>query len=50
VPLIVSSGYPESDALERIGHDVAAAFLEKPYRVDMLVSRVEEALRSRPNS
>jgi two-component system, cell cycle sensor histidine kinase and response regulator CckA len=50
VPVIISSGYPESDALERVGHDVAAAFLEKPYRADMLVSRVEEAFRSRPNS
>ncbi|HEY7389367.1 MAG TPA: PAS domain-containing protein [Bryobacteraceae bacterium] len=49
VPLIVSSGYPESDALERVGQDVATAFLEKPYRVDALVSKVEEALRSRPN-
>ncbi len=47
VPLILSSGYPEADALERIGHDVAKGFLEKPYRADVLVSRVEEALRSR---
>ena len=48
VPLIVSSGYPESDASELVGHGVATAFLEKPFRADVLVSTVEEALRSRP--
>ena len=48
VPLIVSSGYPESDASEMVGHSVAAAFLEKPFRADVLVSAVEEVLRSRP--
>lgn len=48
VPLIVSSGYPESDASELVGHGVATAFLEKPFRADVLVSAVEEALRSRP--
>jgi PAS domain S-box-containing protein len=48
VPLILSSGYSESDALERIGQDVAAAFLEKPYRAEMLVAKIEELLRTRP--
>jgi PAS domain S-box-containing protein len=49
VPLILSSGYSESDALERVGQDLATAFLEKPYRWDMLVTKIEEALRSRPS-
>jgi FixJ family two-component response regulator len=48
VPLIVSSGYPESNASELVGHSVAAAFLEKPFQADVLVSAVEEVLRSRP--
>jgi PAS domain S-box-containing protein len=48
VPLILSSGYSESDALQRVGHDVAAAFLEKPYRADVLVAKVDDVLRSRP--
>jgi PAS domain S-box-containing protein len=48
VPLILSSGYAESDALERIGQDVAAAFLEKPYRAEVLVAKIEEMLRRRP--
>jgi hypothetical protein len=34
--------------LERIGQDVAAAFLEKPYRAEVLVAKIEEMLRSRP--
>lgn len=50
VPLILSSGYSESDALERLGEGVVAAFLEKPYRVDVLVAKIEEVLRSGPSS
>jgi CheY-like chemotaxis protein len=50
LPLILSSGYSEWDALQRVGHDVAAAFLEKPYRADVLVAKVEQVLRSRPSN
>jgi CheY-like chemotaxis protein len=50
VPLILSSGYSESDVLERVGQDVATAFLEKPYRTDMLVAKVGEVLRRRPSN
>jgi two-component system, cell cycle sensor histidine kinase and response regulator CckA len=50
MPLILSSGYSECDVLEQVGHDVAAAFLEKPYRTDMLVAKVEQVLRSRPSN
>jgi PAS domain S-box-containing protein len=48
VPLILSSGYPERDALERVGSGVAAAFLEKPYQPGVLAAKVEEVLRIRP--
>jgi two-component system, cell cycle sensor histidine kinase and response regulator CckA len=50
VPLILSSGYSESEALERVGPEVAAAFLEKPYRADVLVAKVEDVLRRRLRS
>jgi CheY-like chemotaxis protein len=50
VPLILSSGYLEGDALERVGSDVVAAFLEKPYQPDVLAARVEEVLRVRPGN
>jgi PAS domain S-box-containing protein len=48
VPLILSSGYPEWDALERVGSGVVAAFLEKPYQPGVLAAKVEEVLRIRP--
>jgi PAS domain S-box-containing protein len=47
VPLILSSGYSEGDALARVGPNVVAAFLEKPYSADVLVAKVEEVLRAR---
>jgi CheY-like chemotaxis protein len=45
VPLILSSGYSESDALERVGPATVAAFLEKPYQAATLVAKVEQVLR-----
>ena len=50
VPLILSSGYPEWDALEQVGSGVAAAFLEKPYQPGVLAAKVEEVLRLRPGN
>ena len=50
VPLILSSGYLESGALERVRPDVVAGFLEKPYRAEALVSKVEEVLHVRPSA
>ena len=48
VPLIFSSGFSASDALERVGSDVVAAFLEKPYKANALLATVEEVLRRSP--
>jgi CheY-like chemotaxis protein len=45
VPLILSSGYSESDALQRVGPATVAAFLEKPYQAATLVAKVEQVLR-----
>jgi PAS domain S-box-containing protein len=50
VPLILSSGYLESYAVERVGPGVVAAFLDKPYQPGALVAKLEEVLRRRPNS
>ena len=46
VPVILSSGYSEWDALLRIGPNVAAAFLDKPYAAATLVAKVEEVLQA----
>jgi two-component system, cell cycle sensor histidine kinase and response regulator CckA len=50
VPLILSSGYSEWDALEQVGSGVVAAFLEKPYQPGVLAAKVEEVLRIRPGN
>jgi PAS domain S-box-containing protein len=47
VPVILSSGYSEGDALERVGQGVVAGFLEKPYPSTGLVAKLEEVLRVR---
>src|SRR5262249_20988809 len=49
VPLILSSGYSESFAVERVGSGVVAASLAKPYQPGALAAKVEEVLRSRPS-
>jgi len=45
VPLILSSGYSEWDALRRVGPNVVAGFLEKPYQAAVLVAKVGDVLR-----
>jgi CheY-like chemotaxis protein len=50
VPLILTSGYSESYAVDRVGSGVVSAFLAKPYKPGALVAKVEEVLRSRPNN
>jgi PAS domain S-box-containing protein len=45
VPVILSSGYSESGALERVGAGIVSGFLEKPYRAGTLVAKVNEVLR-----
>ena len=50
VPLILSSGYSESYAVERVGAGVVRAFLDKPYQPDALVAKREQVLRGRPSN
>ena len=49
IPVILSSGYSESGALDQVGPNVVTGFLEKPYRPDLLVAKVEEVLHVRPS-
>ena len=44
LPLILSSGYSESEALERFGDDPLMAFLQKPYTAQMLAGKFAEIL------
>jgi two-component system cell cycle sensor histidine kinase/response regulator CckA len=44
VPVILSSGYSESEALRRLGAYPLAGFLQKPYTAEMLGQKVAAAL------
>ncbi len=47
VTLILSSGYPEQDAMKRFGALGITSFLQKPYEPHRLVDAVRDAMRSR---
>ena len=44
VPVIVSSGYNETFALEELGPDIVAGFIQKPYTASKLIESIENAL------
>ncbi len=48
VPVILCSGYPEREALERFAELGLAGFIQKPYTPDELVLCVRRALANRP--
>jgi len=44
VPVIVISGYTESEARERFAGNGSAGFVQKPFSVQQLVGKVREVL------
>ena len=44
VPVILSSGYTEEDALKRFTGSGISAFIQKPYQVDALIAKVRQVL------
>lgn len=48
LPVVLSSGYTERDAVQRFQGDGPAAFIQKPYMAQQLVSAVRRAL-NKPN-
>jgi DNA-binding NtrC family response regulator len=48
VPVILCSGYSEQETIDRFSSDTAVGFLKKPYRANVLVQAVHEAIRRRP--
>ena len=44
VPVLLASGYDESDTLARIADKDFAGFLQKPFEVDRLIEAVASAL------
>jgi len=44
IPVILSSGYSEHDAIERFAGKEPAAFIQKPYQLDAIRKKLREAL------
>ncbi|MDJ0767010.1 MAG: response regulator [Myxococcota bacterium] len=44
MPVILSSGYNEQEAIERVGCEGLAGFIQKPYRAQQLLETVKHAL------
>ena len=42
IPVILSSGYTEEEAMKRFHNPRMAAFIQKPYQVETLIAKVEE--------
>ncbi|WNM63744.1 ATP-binding response regulator [Candidatus Nitrospira neomarina] len=42
IPVILSSGYSEEEAMKRFLNPDMAAFIQKPYQVETLIAKVEE--------
>ena len=42
IPVILSSGYSEEEAMKRFHHTGIAAFIQKPYQVEVLVAKIQE--------
>jgi len=42
IPVILSSGYSEEEAMKRFHNPSMAAFIQKPYQVETLIAKVEE--------
>ena len=42
VPVILSSGYSEDEAMKRFHHPGIAAFIQKPYQVEVLIAKIQE--------
>jgi len=42
IPVILSSGYSEEEAMKRFHNPDMAAFIQKPYQVETLIAKVEE--------
>ena len=47
VPVILSSGYSEADALRRLREEDVSGYVQKPYSSAQLRERIEAALEQR---
>ncbi len=45
VPILVSSGYPEEEAMKFFSHSGVHAYIQKPFQVETLIAKVQELIR-----
>jgi CheY-like chemotaxis protein len=50
IPVILSSGYSEEEAMKRFHNPSMAAFIQKPYQVETLIAKVEEIRQKQTTS
>ncbi|WP_447965181.1 ATP-binding response regulator [Nitrospira sp. Ecomares 2.1] len=50
IPVILSSGYSEEEAMKRFHNPNMAAFIQKPYQVETLIAKVEEIRQKQTTS
>jgi CheY-like chemotaxis protein len=42
IPVILSSGYSEEEAMKRFPNSGIAAFIQKPYQVEVLIAKIQK--------
>ena len=47
IPIVLSSGFLESDIVSRFGDGELSGVIDKPYRSARLIEEIHEAIRSR---
>ena len=50
VPILVSSGYTEHETMKHFAQSSIDAFIQKPFQVDMLITKVQELIGSKMKS
>lgn len=50
VPILVSSGYPEEDAMKHFAQCNINAFIQKPFQVEILIAKIQELIGDKNKS
>ena len=50
VPILVSSGYPEEEAMKHFTQSSINAFIQKPFQVEILIAKIQELIGEKAKS
>ena len=50
VPILVSSGYPEEEAMKHFSQSGINAFIQKPFQVEILIAKIQELTKQKIQS